>query len=100
MRDWAWALGAASPVISAAATHHDSVDTAQDLDGGAVLPEGQVVIAGAIEWMVQGWSERASGEQSYNDDARNVMDMRDDQGPMTILGRRASGVPPYCFMPR
>jgi len=31
------------------------------------------VIAGALEWLVQGWSERASGEQSYNAAARNLM---------------------------
>lgn len=31
------------------------------------------IIAGALEWLVQGWSERASGERGYNADARNVM---------------------------
>ena len=31
------------------------------------------VVAGALEWLVQGWSERASGEQSYNAVARDQM---------------------------
>ncbi len=31
------------------------------------------VVAGALEWLVQGWSERASGEQSYNAAARNLL---------------------------
>jgi hypothetical protein len=35
---------------------------------GAIL-----VAAGALEWMVQGWSERASAERGYNSHARNFL---------------------------
>jgi hypothetical protein len=31
------------------------------------------IIAGAIEWLLQGWSERASADPAYNADARNLM---------------------------
>ncbi len=32
-----------------------------------------VVTAGALEWLVQGWSERASAERGYNSHARNFL---------------------------
>ncbi|HSH11213.1 MAG TPA: hypothetical protein VLA10_05455 [Ilumatobacter sp.] len=31
------------------------------------------VVAGALEWLVQGWSERASGEQAHNAEVRDLM---------------------------
>lgn len=31
------------------------------------------IIAGAIEWLFQGWSERASADAGYNADVRNLM---------------------------
>ena len=31
------------------------------------------IIAGAVEWLLQGWSERASADQAYNADARDLM---------------------------
>lgn len=31
------------------------------------------VAAGALEWLIQGWSERASGEQARNAEVRNLM---------------------------
>lgn len=31
------------------------------------------IVAGALEWLILGWSERASGEQSYNAAARNFL---------------------------
>ena len=52
------------------------------------------VIAGAIEWLVQGWSERASGEQSYNADARNVMV---DPLELPVAGTIAAAVVVYAF---
>ncbi|MEZ5296632.1 MAG: hypothetical protein R2697_10290 [Ilumatobacteraceae bacterium] len=32
-----------------------------------------VTAAGLLEWLVQGWSERASAERAYNDEAREVL---------------------------
>ncbi len=52
------------------------------------------VIAGAIEWLVQGWSERASGEQSYNADARNVMV---DPLELPVAGTIGAAVVVYAF---
>lgn len=52
------------------------------------------VIAGALEWLVQGWSERASGEQSYNSDARNVMA---DPLELPVAGAIGAAVVVYAF---
>lgn len=32
-----------------------------------------LILAGAAEWLVQGWSERASADREFNDDARELM---------------------------
>ena len=52
------------------------------------------VIAGAIEWLIQGWSERASGEQSYNADARNLMA---DPLELPVVGAIGAAVVVYAF---
>jgi hypothetical protein len=31
------------------------------------------IVAGAIEWMIQGWSERASADRAFNAEARDVL---------------------------
>jgi hypothetical protein len=52
------------------------------------------VIAGALEWLVQGWSERASGEQSYNAEARNLMV---DPLELPVAGAIGAAVVVYAF---
>jgi len=52
------------------------------------------IVAGALEWLVQGWSERASGEQRYNTDARNVMV---DPLELPVAGAIGAAVVVYSF---
>ena len=52
------------------------------------------VIAGALEWLVQGWSERASGEPNFNSDARNVMV---DPLELPVAGAVGAAVVVYAF---
>lgn len=53
-----------------------------------------IIIAGAIEWLVQGWSERASADAGYNDDARHLMV---DPLEMPVAGAIAAAVVVYSF---
>jgi len=53
-----------------------------------------IVIAGAIEWLVQGWSERASADAGYNADARHLMA---DPLEMPVAGAIAAAVVVYSF---
>jgi hypothetical protein len=56
---------------------------------------GWVVIAAAtIEWMVQGWSERASVSEEYND---NVRDVLVDPIELPVAAAVAAGVVVYSF---
>ena len=52
------------------------------------------VVGGALEWLVQGWSERASGEQSYNAAARNVLV---DPLELPVAGAIGAAVVVYSF---
>ena len=52
------------------------------------------VIAGALEWLVQGWSERASGEQGYNAAARDQMI---DPLELPVAGTIGAAVVVYAF---
>ncbi len=52
------------------------------------------IVAGALEWLVQGWSERASGEQSYNAEARDVMI---DPLELPVAGAIGAAVVVYAF---
>jgi len=52
------------------------------------------LIAGALEWMVHGWSERASGERAYNSAARNVMI---DPLELPVAGAIGAAVVVYAF---
>jgi hypothetical protein len=53
-----------------------------------------VVLAGAIEWLFQGWSERASADQGYNADARNLMA---DPMELPVAAAIAAAVVVYSF---
>lgn len=53
-----------------------------------------VIIAGAIEWMLQGWSERASADRAYNADARDLMA---DPLELPVAGAIAAAVVVYSF---
>ncbi len=50
--------------------------------------------AGAVEWLIQGWSERASGDRRYNADARNVLV---DPLELPVVGAVGAGVVVYAF---
>lgn len=52
------------------------------------------MIAAAIEWMVQGWSERASGDVGFNAMARNEMA---DPLEMPIVAAVGAGVVVFAF---
>ena len=74
--------------------------------GGATLTLGLVtykaifmlgviaLAAGAIEWLVQNWSERASADPKYNSDARDVMA---DPLELPVAGAALAGVIVYAF---
>lgn len=52
------------------------------------------LIAGALEWLITGWSERASGDEQYNDTARDLM-----VGPleMPVAAAIGAAVVVYAF---
>ncbi len=52
------------------------------------------IIAGAIEWLFQGWSERASADPRYNSDARNLMA---DPLELPVAGAIGAAVVVYSF---
>lgn len=52
------------------------------------------LIAGAIEWLIQGWSERASADRSFNAEARDVMA---DPLELPVAGAIAAGVVIFAF---
>jgi hypothetical protein len=52
------------------------------------------VIAGAVEWLFQGWSERASADARYNADVRNQMA---DPMELPIAGAIGAAVVIYAF---
>lgn len=52
------------------------------------------LIAGAFEWMVQGWSERASAEPAFNASARNLMA---DPLELPVAGAALAAVIVYAF---
>ena len=53
-----------------------------------------VMIAAAIEWMVQGWSERASADRGFNSVARNQMA---DPLEMPLIAAIGAGVVVFAF---
>lgn len=55
---------------------------------------GVLVAAGSVEWMVQGWSERASADRRYNSDARNFLI---DPLELPVAGAILFGVVAYSF---
>jgi len=52
------------------------------------------IVAGALEWLIQGWSERASGDEAYNARARDQMV---DPLELPVAGAIAAGVVVYAF---
>jgi hypothetical protein len=52
------------------------------------------VAAGAIEWLVTGWSERASADAEYNANARNLLV---DPLELPVAGAIGAGVVVYAF---
>lgn len=52
------------------------------------------IIAGALEWMFQGWSERASADQSFNAEVRDVMA---DPMELPVAGAILAAVVVYSF---
>jgi hypothetical protein len=52
------------------------------------------LIAGALEWMIQGWSERASADRSFNADARDELI---DPLELPVAGTIGAGVVIYAF---
>ncbi len=52
------------------------------------------IIAGALEWLVQGWSERASSELAYNASARNLLA---DPLELPVAGAAGAAVVVYAF---
>ncbi len=52
------------------------------------------IIAGALEWMFQGWSERASGDAAYNADVRDLMA---DPMELPVAGAIGGAVVVYSF---
>jgi hypothetical protein len=53
-----------------------------------------VVLAAAIEWMIQGWSEKASISDEYNENARDVLV---DPIELPVAAAAAAGVVVYSF---
>lgn len=74
--------------------------------GGATLTLGLVtyraifmlgviaLVAGALEWLVQAWSERASADPKYNADVRNLLV---DPVELPVAGAAGAGVVVYAF---
>ncbi|MDJ0770299.1 MAG: hypothetical protein QNJ12_15985 [Ilumatobacter sp.] len=61
----------------------------------AIFVLGLIAIAaGAIEWLIQGWSERASADRGYNAAAR---DMLVDPLELPVAGAIGAGVVVYAF---
>lgn len=52
------------------------------------------VFASFIEWMIQGWSERASAESAYNANVRNILI---DPVEMPVAAAAGAGVVVYSF---
>lgn len=52
------------------------------------------ITAGAIEWIVQGWSERASADRAFNSDVRNTMA---DPVELPVAGAIGFAVIAYAF---
>ncbi len=52
------------------------------------------IIAGTLEWLFQGWSERASGDATYNADVRNLMA---DPMELPVAGAIGAAVVVYSF---
>ncbi len=52
------------------------------------------IIAGAVEWLFQGWSERASADARYNADVRNLMA---DPMELPVAGAILAAVVVYAF---
>lgn len=52
------------------------------------------LIAGAFEWLVTGWSERASGDAEFNGQARNVLA---DPLELPVAGLVAAAIVAYAF---
>ncbi|NND74359.1 MAG: hypothetical protein HKN44_05080, partial [Ilumatobacter sp.] len=53
-----------------------------------------VLIVGAIEWLIQGWSERASADQAFNADVRDVMA---DPLELPVIAAVGAAVVVYAF---
>lgn len=53
-----------------------------------------VLIAGAVEWMTQGWSERASADAAYNAQARHTLI---DPLEMPVTAAIGAGIVVYSF---
>lgn len=61
----------------------------------AIFVIGVILLAGAIfEWMVNGWSERASSDPAYNRAARDTLI---DPLELPVLGAIGAGVVVYAF---
>jgi hypothetical protein len=52
------------------------------------------IIAGAIEWLIQGWSERASADRGYNDEAREALA---DPLELPVAGAIGAAVVVFAF---
>jgi len=52
------------------------------------------LVAAAIEWLVQGWSERASADPRFNADVRNAMV---DPVELPVAGAAGAGILVYAF---
>jgi len=53
-----------------------------------------IVLAAAVEWMIQGWSERASVSDAYNDNARELLV---DPIELPVAAAAGAGVVVYSF---
>ena len=53
-----------------------------------------LILAGALEWMFQGWSERASGSEAYNAEVRDQMA---DPMELPVAGAIVAAVVVYSF---
>ncbi len=53
-----------------------------------------VMIAGSLEWLIQGWSERASADVAYNDEVRDVMA---DPLELPVAAAIGGGIVVYAF---
>jgi hypothetical protein len=52
------------------------------------------ILAGAVEWMIQGWSERASADRAYNAGARDALV---DPLEMPVAAAIGGGIVVYAF---